>query len=644
MLRVLTSKHYKELGGTEKPFLSRMTKVIIPLEKWNDGIELQFAELLFEELGTQFCDDYNCNVLEHTRIIDSRTSIILEPKACCCRTLLASITKVEKLSNHSRQVSAILEPVDWNCTELTVETFLSSCCPPRNSTNIEIDIAQKIVMIAAVVGASWMMLVKDALTAEDTTYQLPQPTVEQVAIGCVLESVSRLPLNLFYPHDPCWFSSNDLVRDIIPLSIYTRAALAWAAYEMSTGNSEMSILVRNPYTSNGEFALHRLVAILNRDGLAKKIARFRTDDSAIAYDLVHTFAKKIFNAYLPLQECVVDLPRVWDMHENRLVPYKAHTATVGFISHSWTKHEVTYGDCSMGTVLMNDKLSSIKRQLRPVCRFWWMDTLCINKSDMAELDMSIRSMHKWYSAASIVAVPTEQDILEWMSRGWCLQEGKAARAILLNASRLPEGGDKMLTKLLEMGCVSTDMPASLWLSLMTSRYTTRVEDKAYALIGLLKLDFQIMYGEGERSWPRLIEQLAIQRGDLSWMMGQGHECWYDSQCFIPGIIRPDYIAKHVSNRPIRLSHLGMELYVAAIDKSSTQVCQTWMAKVFPARRRYGIKDTRFENTKMMIVSGTNVILAVDYKDVDFGEIILAVLAHDIKPVGKAEPHWLTRRT
>jgi hypothetical protein len=92
----------------------------------------------------------------------------------------------------------------------------------------------------------------------------------------------------------------DLVREHIPQSMYTRAAFAWAAYEMSTGNTEMSILVRNPYTSNGEFALDRLVAILNEDGLVKKIARFRTDDSDIAYDLVHTFAKKIFNAHLPL--------------------------------------------------------------------------------------------------------------------------------------------------------------------------------------------------------------------------------------------------------------------------------------------------------------------------------------------------------
>jgi hypothetical protein len=331
------------------------------------------------------------------------------------------------------------------------------------------------------------------------------------------------------------------------------------------------------------------------------------------------------------------------MQENRLVPYRSDTAMVGFMSHVWTKHEVTYGDCSKGIVLLNDKIISIRRQLLPVCRFWWMDTLCMNKSDVAELDMSIWSMHKWYSAASIVAVLTEQDIWEWMSRGWCLQEGKAARAILLDTSQLPRGGEAMLHTLLHMGCISAVMPASLWLSLMENCETTRYEDKVYALIGLLNLDFQIMYGEGERSWPRLIEQLAIQRGDLSWMMGQDYRCWYDSQCFIPGIIRRDYIAKHVSNRPIRLSHLGMELYVAAIDKSSTQVCQTWMSKVFP-HRSYRKKDTLFENTNMMIVSGTNVILAVDYKDIDYGEILLAVLAHDIKPVGKVESHWLTRRT
>lgn len=465
MLREHTEKPYREGGGgAEKPFLSRMPKVIIPLEKWKDGTRLQF-----DELGSQFCYDDDYKVLEHTRIIDSRTNIKLESKACCCRTLLASITKVEKVSNRSRQVTTTLEPEDWNCTELTIGTFVSSCCPPRNTTNIEIGIAQQIVMIAAV-GGSWMMLAKDALTAEDITYQLPQHKVEQVAIGCVLESVTRFAPDLFSPHNPCWFSSNDLVREHIPQSMYTHAAFAWAAYEMSTGNTELSILVRNPYTSNGEFALDSLVAILNKDRLTKKIARFGTDDSDIVYDLVHTFANKIFNAHLPLPICNVDLPWVWDMQENPLVPYRSDTAMVDFMPHIWTKHEVTYWRLFKGIVLLNEKLISIRRQLLPVCRFWWMDTLCINKSDMAELDMSIRSMHKWYSAASIVAVPTEQVIWEWMSRGWCLQEGKGARAILLDASQLPEGGDAMLTKLLEMGCVSADMPASLWLSLMESRY------------------------------------------------------------------------------------------------------------------------------------------------------------------------------
>jgi hypothetical protein len=47
----------------------------------------------------------------------------------------------------------------------------------------------------------------------------------------------------------------------------------------------------------------------------------------------------------------------------------------------------------------------------------------------------------------------------------------------------------MRNTLPEMGCITNDMPASLWLFLMQKRKTTRVEDKAYALVGLLKFDF-----------------------------------------------------------------------------------------------------------------------------------------------------------
>lgn len=83
--------------------------------------------------------------------------------------------------------------------------------------------------------------------------------------------------------------------------------------------------------------------------------------------------------------------------------------------------------------------------------------------------MSIRSMHKWYSAASIVSVPINEDVNVWMTHGWCLQESQAARAILLDISQFPRGGQAMLKRLLDMGYVSTDVPASLWLCLMQKR-------------------------------------------------------------------------------------------------------------------------------------------------------------------------------
>lgn len=60
--------------------------------------------------------------------------------------------------------------------------------------------------------------------------------------------------------------------------------------------------------------------------------------------------------------------------------------------------------------------------------------------------------------------------------------------------------------LFEMRCRKTELPASVWLSLMQDRKTVRVEDEAYALIRLLSLDFPIIYGGGIRSWVDLLSR------------------------------------------------------------------------------------------------------------------------------------------
>jgi hypothetical protein len=47
--------------------------------------------------------------------------------------------------------------------------------------------------------------------------------------------------------------------------------------------------------------------------------------------------------------------------KNRLIPYEANTAVVGFVSHIWTKREMTYADCSDGIIPQdNRKLKAIR--------------------------------------------------------------------------------------------------------------------------------------------------------------------------------------------------------------------------------------------------------------------------------------------
>ncbi|GAB5591985.1 hypothetical protein Unana1_06885 [Umbelopsis nana] len=253
---------------------------------------------------------------------------------------------------------------------------------------------------------------------------------------------------------------------------------------------------------------------------------------------------------------------------------------------------------------------------------------------MAELDMSIRSMHDWYSAASMVAVPSRQDLNVWLSRGWCLQEGQAAKSLMMSTSSLEKGGDDMLSILLEIGCVKAEMPASLWLSLMQVRETSRVEDKAYSLIGLLKLDFQIMYGERERAWTRLIEQIAVQTGDLSWMIN--HRFYYQdilfqaSKGYTPQYINSDYISRQISDQPIRISHIGMEVYVTSADDDDI--------------RNQCIKlETRLVSSNRLevkIVSGTAIVIIVWRYEEHAGYVMSAMVVSGIKSKGVRESLWI----
>ena len=171
----------------------------------------------------------------------------------------------------------------------------------------------------------------------------------------------------------------------------------------------------------------------------------------------------------------------------------------------------------------------------------WVDTCCIDKRCSAELSETINSMYRWYGNARVCyaylhdvdgpSFPTKKDDgkypksngwPEWFSRGWTLQEMIAPRNLqFFNKDWQPIGDKEMLARTLKRitrvpehvltdGLEGNRPCVAQIMSWAANRTTTRVEDRAYSLMGLLDLNMPMLYGEGlKKAFHRL--QLEIIR-------------------------------------------------------------------------------------------------------------------------------------
>ncbi|KAF8129877.1 heterokaryon incompatibility protein-domain-containing protein [Boletus edulis] len=181
------------------------------------------------------------------------------------------------------------------------------------------------------------------------------------------------------------------------------------------------------------------------------------------------------------------------------------------------------------------------------CAYAWSDTCCINKESSSELQEAIRSMYRWYQNAEICIAYLGESISEddfmfepWFTRGWTLQELLAPRRIKfygkywnpIRSQRMYWTNDKLDSKLMKAIEQVTMIPLEdlkqftpscsrvyekmMWAS---KRRTTRVEDRAYCLLGIFDITMSIAYGEGTWAFHRLME-IILQRcgesGILAW--------------------------------------------------------------------------------------------------------------------------------
>ncbi|KAH9950825.1 hypothetical protein B0H21DRAFT_776497 [Amylocystis lapponica] len=193
------------------------------------------------------------------------------------------------------------------------------------------------------------------------------------------------------------------------------------------------------------------------------------------------------------------------------------------------------------------KLEMFCRMAREAgCDWAWSDTCCIDKRSSAELDESIRSMYQWYSEAKVCIVhlgmTSNLDDMhgdDWFRRGWTLQELLApSRIKFFNRDWEPltdnENDKDEDTILISITHITMIPFASLreftpgvdkirekmiWAS---RRETTRVEDVAYALIGLFNVSMNIAYGEGDRAFYRLQVTIMEKSNNLELLLWLGN--------------------------------------------------------------------------------------------------------------------------
>ena len=222
------------------------------------------------------------------------------------------------------------------------------------------------------------------------------------------------------------------------------------------------------------------------------------------------------------------------------------------LSHTWGDDEVSFQDLHGSAAAAKRKIGYQK--IKYVCQhalaqhlqYVWVDTCCIDKTSSAELSEAINSMFRWYRNAEYcyayladvrdpVYVPgaaLEQPASgfrssRWFTRGWTLQELLAPENLIFFSSGGREIGTKLelsedissITSIEERYLARiqslSDASIAKRMSWVSRRKTTRTEDLAYCLLGIFDISMPLLYGEGDKAFFRLQEEIMKTSGDQS---------------------------------------------------------------------------------------------------------------------------------
>jgi hypothetical protein len=242
----------------------------------------------------------------------------------------------------------------------------------------------------------------------------------------------------------------------------------------------------------------------------------------------------------------------------RLEDFMANPPPYAILSHTWEDGEVTlqdFTDPNRSVATSKNGFTKIQHTCRQAKQnniaYAWVDTCCIDKTGSAELTEAINSMFAWYAASKVCYVflsdldPMDAvDPIEptpkfagsrWFTRGWTLQELIAPKVVeFYDQEWTLRGTRDSLVKALEVvtlidgqvlqdSTVLADIPVARRMSWAAKRTTTRVEDIAYCLLGIFDVSMPMLYGEGEKAFIRLQEEIAKGTNDLTLFAWQARD-------------------------------------------------------------------------------------------------------------------------
>ncbi|KAF7557059.1 hypothetical protein G7046_g6117 [Stylonectria norvegica] len=238
--------------------------------------------------------------------------------------------------------------------------------------------------------------------------------------------------------------------------------------------------------------------------------------------------------------------RLLNVQTQKLESFLGDPPPYAILSHTWGLGEITLQDLesgaqksSPGWIKITGFLETLVRRSPAPPEYAWVDTCCIDKTSSAELSEAINAMFRWYKDAVCCYVYLDDvhhtesgpvghsfESARWFTRGWTLQELLAPSEVEFFDAKWRYIGDKtelcerisQITKIDQTTLTRGDIlgaSVARKMSWAADRYTTRPEDIAYCLLGIFEVNMAMLYGEGDRAFIRLQEEIIKEYDDQS---------------------------------------------------------------------------------------------------------------------------------